>query len=102
MNDGFAVEIVSIDRIGIALTKETHVVGILQLFEARWIAPKLLVKVLNRAHVRVTAMSKLYLAVSDDLLFDCRHHGRQCDQHESQRQDQRDHHVTALLILGVL
>ncbi len=68
---------VPVDRILIALAKETLVVGILQLLDTHWITPKLPVEVLNRAHVGRAAMSQLLFAVAADLLANLGKHGEQ-------------------------
>ena len=68
---------VPVDWILIALAKETKVVGILQFLDARWIPPKLLVEVLNRAHVGRAPMPHLLFAVAADLLANLGEHGEQ-------------------------
>src|SRR6202163_4923128 len=87
---------VPVDWILVALANETKVVGIFQFLDARWIASKLLVEVLNRAHVGRAPMPHLLFAVAADLLAAL---GEDCEQRNREYrrgQHQRDQHVAAL------
>ena len=73
----FAGYWVPVDRIGIALAQETDVVGTFQILDLRWIAAKLRVEVLNRAHVRRAPVSHLLFPVAANLLANLGEHGEQ-------------------------
>ena len=87
---------VPVDWILIALANETKVVGIFQFLDAHRIAPKLLVEVFNRAHVRRAPMPHLLFAVAADLLANLGEDGEQRNRDYRQGEHQRDQHVAAL------
>jgi len=93
----FARGWVPVQWIGIALAEEAVVVGILQVFDARWIAPKCSVEVLNRTHVGRTTMDHLLFAVAANLLRHVGEHGEQRNCEHGQGQRERDQHIAALL-----
>ena len=93
-------EIFAGDGVFVALTQETHLIGIFQFFQPGGITPEFLDKMLHCPRILHAAMNQLFLAVPFYLEGGDRQHNHRRDGDEGDKQDERDQNVSALGAAG--
>jgi len=86
-------EILPGHRVFIVFAQVTKIVGVIEIFESRWVPSKFLVVTADGARVLHAAMDHFLFAVSPDLKRDGGHHCRRSDDHHRHHQHQGQQNI---------
>ena len=90
------LEVFSGDRVFIAPSQKTHLIGVLEFLDAGWIAAKFLDEMFHRPRVLYSAVNQLFLSIPFHLESEDRSHDYRGDGNECDKQDESDQDVSAL------